>query len=446
MRLLTPEDFGLVAIVSVFLGLSLLLTNTGLSSSLINKNEIEKYDYDNVFTFSLLLGVSLWSVLYFLATPLSLFFEDSRLEFLFEIVSIVLLFAPLSAIPSAILKRKLDFKSLALINVFSTFIALALAVTMALLNYGYYSLIVQKIVFILLNVVLLFIVANYRPKLTLNMLNLKKHLAFGVPILGSKLINYSIGNMDNFLIGKFMGPGSLGFYSRAFSLVTIPSTRIGLVINSTVFPIFSQMKNSKLDIKQTLLDFYGILAYILLLVSLLYVTVSRSLIHIISPDGVWDEIIPIIHALAIVSIFKPMIAFYNSVVSAMGFPRESFRYEVVGGVLVLLGFVVGLFFNVLHFSILYAISSSIYFIYYSFRFSRLLKMKNNEIYDLLKYKLLCFAISISITITLYRFTPNEPIYELLVYSSSISIVWVLLNYFIEKRTTKQLISVMKSFF
>lgn len=444
MRLLTPEDFGLVAIVTVFLGFSQLFTTVGLSSSIINKKDITKHDFDNIFTFSFFMGLVLALILFLLSTRLALFFEDTRLEVLFKISALALFIAPLGAIPSAVLKRKLNFKALALINIFSTFIALFVAIIMAYYDYGYFSLIAQKVIYYGLNVILLFFASKYTPSFWFNFLNLKKHLAFGVPILGSKLVSYSIGNIDNFLIGKFLGAGSLGYYGRAFALVTIPSTRIGMIINQTMFPVFSNMKNKNIDIKQNVLKLYSVITYAVFLLALLYIVAARSLIQIISPDGEWDSIIPIIHALALVSIFKPIIGFYSSIIISLGLTKLSFKAELVGGVIIVTGFIIGIKFDILYFSYIYGFTSLLYFVYYTIIFSKVLNFKKLTLFHVLKQKLLSFIL-IGVIIFFYlKINFSSPFLELPISLIIIGMIWIFISFMLDKKTSYFLISSMKS--
>lgn len=445
MRLLTPEDFGLVAIVTVFLGFSQLFTNVGLSSSIINQKNVSKYDYDNIFTFSLMIGSIMALLMYIFSNPLASFFDDHRLAILFQIASIALFISPLGAIPAAILKRKLLFKALAIINIISTFVSLGVAIVMAYYDYGYYSLIAQKLIYLTLNIVLVFIVSKYIPYLWFSFKNLKGHLNFGIPILGSKIINYSIGNLDNFLIGKFLGTSSLGYYGRAFSIVTIPSTRIGLIINSTMFPVFSNMKNRNVDIKNSVLKLFELILYVLFLLALLYVISSRSLIQIISPDGEWDSIIPIIQALAFVSVFKPIINFYSSILASLGLTKLSFKTELIGGLIIGIGFMVGVNFSLLNFSFIYCISSFLFFVSYSIIFSKILKLNRLDLFNLFKYKFLVFIIVTVVSFVFLNVNFNNPFLELPIGILLVIILWFTLNYIFERNTSKFILKTIKSF-
>lgn len=445
MRLLTPEDFGLVAIVSIFIGFANVLSKIGLSSSIVNKKDVNKFDYDNIFTFSFLIGLILSLFLLFLSSPLSIFFNDMRLEFLFQISAVILLISPITAIPSAIIKRKLDFKKIALIDFFSVTISLLVSILMAYNGYGYYSLIAQSIVRNSVRIFLLFIVTKYRPSFRINIPNLKEHLAFGIPILGSRVVNYGIGNFDKFIIGKYFGTSSLGSYSRAYSLVSIPSVKIGYVINSSLFPVFSNMKNKNLDIKPKVLKLYELMLYFLFLLSLILIVISNSIIQIISPTGEWDAIIPIIQALAIVSIFKPINRFYSSILASLGLTKLSFNTELIGGFIILAGFVIGVNFDILYFSYIYCFTSLIFFIYYSIVFSKHLKFNISELFKLFKFKFFdfclvgvycCFFLSIDF---------SNPYIELSTGVISVIFLWCVLNFIFERETSKSILRSIKSF-
>ena len=445
MRLLTPEDFGLVAIVGFFIGFSVVLSNIGLAASIINKKNINKFDYDNIFTVSFLIGLIFALLLLVLSSPLSIFFGDMRLEVLFQISAVILLISPMAAIPNAIIRRKLDFKNLALIDFLSVSISLIVSLCMAYNGYGYYSLIAQRIVNNSLRVFLLFIVTKYRPSFCFNLPNLKEHLAFGIPILGSKVINYSISNFDNFIIGKYLGAASLGSYSRAYSLVTIPSAKIGYVINSSLFPVFSNMKNKKVDIKPSVLKLYELMLYFLFLLSLILIVMSNSIIQIISPTGEWDAIIPVIQALAFVSIFKPIIKFYSSVLDSLSLTKLSFKTELAGGLIVLAGFVIGANFNILYFSYIYCLSSFLFFIYYSILFSKYIKLNIWELFKLFKFKFLIFCLVGVYCFFVLGIDFSNPYIELSTGVISVAFLWCALNFIFERNTSKFIFKSIKSF-
>jgi PST family polysaccharide transporter len=376
---------------------------------------------------------------------LAIFFEDARLKILFQIAALALFVSPLAAVPAAIIKRRLLFKELAIINMCSTFIALFITIIMAINDYGYFSLIAQKLIYVGLNVIFLFMIAKYWPSIKFNFENLKKHLSYGLPILGSKIVNYSIGNLDNFLIGKFMTPVSLGFYSRAFSLVTIPSTRIGLIINTTLFPVFSNMKNKGDDINKTVLILYEIILYVLFLLALLYIVNANSLIAIISPDGAWDSIVPIIQALAIVAIVKPMINFYSSILYSLGLSKKAFKIELFGGGVIVFGFLIGVSFDLMWFSYIYVTSAIIFFIYYSFKFKNTLNLAKAQLFHLSKYKVLSFLIILSMTyLFFFNITFSNPYVDLFSGIIFSCLSWFTLNFLFEKKTTRLILKSIKS--
>jgi O-antigen/teichoic acid export membrane protein len=211
MRLLKPEDFGLIGMITVFSGFLVVFRNFGLGNSLIQKQSTDKLDEDTIFWTNVSTGLLFTLLLVLLAPVISNFYNEPLLVGLIYAISITFLIQSLGTIQDAILKKKMLFKKLFFVNTISIVIASTIALFSAYMGLGVWALIAQQVTIALVSVVILWIISPWKPKFQFCLEKLKCHLGFGASLVGSQSVGYWTRNADNLLIGKFLGADSLGF-------------------------------------------------------------------------------------------------------------------------------------------------------------------------------------------------------------------------------------------
>ena len=248
-RILSPKEFGLIGMITVFIAISQAFIDSGFSNSLIRKKDCNQKDYSTVFYFNLVVGVVFYILLYFLAIPISNFFKEPKLIDIIRVLGVVLIISSLSLIQKAILTKRVDFKLQTKISIISSVISGIIAIYMAYSGYGVWSLVWKTIFAALLTTVLLWFWNSWYPLLIFNIKTFKVHFTYGYKLLLTSLINTLYINVYYVIIGKYYSPIDLGFYTRAQQFSNFPSSNITNVISRVSFPILSQLQNEPEKLK-----------------------------------------------------------------------------------------------------------------------------------------------------------------------------------------------------
>jgi len=340
MRVLSPSSFGLVAMITVFTGFLNVIKNGGLNSSLIYKDNLRGVDKDTVFWFNVVVGVLLSVVFFVISKPIANYYGHVVLVDLIKVYSLIFAISSFSNIQYALLKKDLAFKEIFKAEVISIIVSAILAIISALYGLGVWSLIIlhfSKTLFVTIN---LWLVSDYRPAIRFSRHVLKDHFGYSLPVIGTKSFNYWTRNADNFFIGKFLGADALGLYSRAFFFLRLPTQSISNVIEKTLFPSFSLIKNDKVKASELYLKSMRVTAFITFPLMGSMVVLSRS--FIISFFGAsW---LPMLHTLQILgglSILQSVFVFTTSLYFAQGKTSLHFRISLLFGLSNILAFYLG---------------------------------------------------------------------------------------------------------
>lgn len=261
-RLLSPEEFGVVAVATVIITFFGIFTDLGISPAIIQNKELTEKDLSNIFSFTISGGILL-SVLFFISSwIIGNYYKNETLITICQLLSINLLFSALNIVPNALLYKDKLFRYIAIRSLIVQLIGGFLSVIAALANAGLYALIINPI----FSSIFIFII-SYRKKpqqfsFTLGLDSIKKILAFSSYQFLFNVINYFSRNLDKLLIGRYMSMGALGYYEKSYRLMMLPLQNITHVISPVMHPVFSEMQN---DISKLAISYervIRILAYI----------------------------------------------------------------------------------------------------------------------------------------------------------------------------------------
>ncbi len=247
-RLLTPEDFGIVAISAVFIGVVTLFQDLGMGSAIIQRRNIDDDYLATSFSVSLISGIAIAVVLGAASPFVAYFYGKDILKYILLFSTIGFLLSPFTTIHTTLLTKELEFRKLALVNILSQVVSGVISVALALLGYGVWSLVVGKVVSQPLLMPLIWKLVKWRPRLKLVKKCFNDLFGFGSNLLGFNIIHYISRNSDNLIIGKYLGAQALGYYSVAFNLMLKPLPLISWSIGKVLFPVFSTMQD---DLERT---------------------------------------------------------------------------------------------------------------------------------------------------------------------------------------------------
>ena len=265
-RLLLPEEFGIVAVITVFTTFFSVIADLGVGTGVIQNKGLTDKDINNIFSFTvyvaLLIGVIFWCI----SKPLSIFYGNGIYISLGHLLAISVFFSTINMVPNALLMKEKRFISMALRTVVSNILSSVLAVIFAFKGFGAYSLVFQS----LMNSVILFAwnYLNTRPAFRfkvefVSILKIKSYS--GYQFLFS-FINYFSRNIDNLLIGRTMGESVLGYYDKAYKLMLYPTNNLTHVITPVLHPILSEYQNDKKYIYEKYMEVVRILSLLGILI------------------------------------------------------------------------------------------------------------------------------------------------------------------------------------
>ncbi len=263
-RLLSPEEFGTVAVVTVFISFFNLFADMGLGTGVIQDKSLSEVDINNIFSFSVYQGFILMLLFMAFSYPLSIFYEDFIYIKLGSILSLSVLFGSMNMIPNAVMLKEKKFKSVAIRTIIVNFCVSSVTVILAFMNFGVYAIVLSS-VFTSLGI---FLWNEISTKLHFRFLpglaSVKKIWGYSVYQFLSMVINYFCRSLDQILCGKFLSKADLGQYNKSYALMMMPITNIPSVINPVLHPILSEYQDNK-DIIYSkylrLVDFLAIVSF-----------------------------------------------------------------------------------------------------------------------------------------------------------------------------------------
>ena len=242
-RLLTPADFGVVALASVVLGVIRPFANVGVGPALVQRTDVTALHIRTAFTFSVVVGLTVTMAIMAVAPLAAVVMQNPDVTPVLRWLSTGFAFRSAATTANAILQRQLDFKRQSVIETASNLLGYgAVAIVMALLGYGVWSLVWGGLVQTLLASIAQLVVARHslRPAFARRELGELLHFGFGSTV--NACVGYVALNVDNFVVGRWIGAASLGLYSRAYSLMNLPHTFFASVMMNVLFPAFSQVQ------------------------------------------------------------------------------------------------------------------------------------------------------------------------------------------------------------
>lgn len=297
-RLLTPEEFGTVAVVTVFSSFFAILADMGVSTAIVQYKDLTKRDYDALFFFSVILGTALAGAFCLLSLPISYVYADAELVPLCCLTSLSVLFNTLNMVPNGILLREKRFKTISVRLVAVSVAAGAAAVAMALLGFGCYSLV--------WNVVLtsLFVLAWNWASTRVSLANphfvapVRRILRFSGFQAGFGIVNYFARNLDNLLVGALMGSAQLGYYDKAYKVMQYPLNYLTGIFSNVLQPYLSEYQDDKGRLYESWLGVCRVLAVVGMLATALIVAFPEEILLVMYGDQ-WLVAAPALEALGL---------------------------------------------------------------------------------------------------------------------------------------------------
>ncbi|MEW6983694.1 oligosaccharide flippase family protein [Colwelliaceae bacterium 6471] len=332
-RMFTPEEFGLVASIQVFVIFFQLFSDMGLSPALLSLKKIERSLRDSVFTFTIILGIVIAIVFYGFTYFLNVYYDSEMYTYYGIFISISIVLQTMITIPTVAFHRETKFYSIALVNILSEVITFIAVIIMFQFEYGVIVLFLRILLFSILRFIMLYFLSKNTPlglaKINFDFRHLSAVVHFSTFQFLFNIVNYFSRNLDNILVGKYLGITSLGIYDKSYQLMRYPLQLITYSINPAIQPILSQKKIS------TIIFEHNKLIKKLLVMSIpiaLFIGVNSVQIVSLLFGEQWHRVSGLLSILSVIipvqmvlstsgsffqSINKPRLLFYSGAIAAL---------------------------------------------------------------------------------------------------------------------------------
>lgn len=316
-RIIAPEDYGLVAIITVFSTFFATMSDMGLGTAVIQDKTLNSKDIDSIFSFSIYVSILLMGIFYGVSYIIGFFYGKDILVNLGHWLSISLLFNSMNMVPNGVLNREKRFFEMAVRNIVVYVTSALIAIMAAFAGFGIYALIIQS----LLSSVFMFIWSEALTKLHASMKfeikSIKKIAKYSGYQYAFSLINYFSRNLDNLLAGKFLGTVEVAYYNRAYNLMLYPVNNITGVITPVLHPILSDYQNDKGYIYKQYVKIVKLIALISIYVEVYCIFAAPDIIRLIYGEQ-WDASIICFKILSLAIITQMVTGTSGSVYQALG--------------------------------------------------------------------------------------------------------------------------------
>lgn len=330
-RLLMPSDFGTVAMLMVFISISETIVDAGFGSALIQKKDVDEKDYSTVFIWNIFFSLFLYSILYICSPFIANFYNDSLLCNILRVQGIVIILNSFIIVQIAKLKKELNFRLIAKINLLSVIVGTIAAILCAVGGMGVWSLVVKMVLQSLIQV---FCYWSNRV-LTINRLSFNidcfcDMFKFSIFIFLNRLINSGYNNILSLLVGKIFSAASLGYYSQANKLSDIPRSVISSIVNNVAFPAYSSINEDLSRLKVAASKSVKCLSLISVPVMICGIVVAKPLIILLFTDK-WITSVEYFQILCIAGLSTTMMESNSVLLNSIGRSNISFYVRVFEG-------------------------------------------------------------------------------------------------------------------
>ncbi len=340
-RLLDPKDFGLVGMVTAVTGVFSLFRDAGLSMATVQRTTISHEEVSTLFWLNMAVGVILGCLSLAIAPILVSFYQEPRLFYVTAVLGAGFLFNAAGVQHSALLQRQMRFVTLSVIETIALLISIAVGIGMALNGFGYWALVGMAVVLPAVSTICLWSLGIWVPGMPHRGAEIGSMVRFGGTTTLNSLVVYVAYNLEKVLLGRFWGAETLGYYGRAYQLVSIPTENLNSAIGGVVFAALSRLQNEPERLKNYFLKSYALVLSLTLPISVACALFADDIIFLVLGPK-WQDVVPIFRLLTpTILIFALINPTYWLLVS-IGLVGRSLKLALVIAPLVITAYILGL--------------------------------------------------------------------------------------------------------
>lgn len=344
-RLLAPEDYGIIALINVFITLSTVLIESGFGVGLVQKKELGENDIHTVFYSSLVLAVIIYILIYATSPFVSEFYGIADITPVLRIYAISIIMASMSSVLNSIVSRRLEYGKQLFASVISTFVSGGIGIWMAYTGFGVWALVYQQIAQRLIYVIVMFITTKYFPILKFSKQCFTEILNFSWKIVAAKLIATFYNEVRNLIIGKKYDSNVLGFYNKGQQIPATVATATDYSLQNVMFSVYSKTQDDIWQLKNMVRRSMKLSAYILFPMMIGLLVVADPLVRVLLTEK-WIGCVPFFQISCLTYMMQPVNTANVQAINALGKSDLVLKKEIEKRIVATVLIIIAVFINV----------------------------------------------------------------------------------------------------
>lgn len=331
-RILSPTDYGTIALPTVFMTLAQIFVDSGFTQALIRKKDLSESDLSTSFYYSFCVGLFMYLCLFLAAPYIADLYEKPILTKLLRITAITFFWTPLNTPQNVILKKKLDFKTPARISIINQIVSGILGISAAYAGFGMWALVIMSLTSSVLLFVQTWIAVKWLPSKKFSKDSFKYLWNYGNKIIGVNLLNALCSNLFPLLIGKFYSIREIGIYKKASGYASLPSSNLTGVLNNVTFPVLSKIQDDKEKFAYIYRRMIRVSSFLVFPLMMLLCALAEPLIVCLITDK-WIDCVVILQIMCFTYMFQPVHSMNVNLLLIVGRTDLSLKINIIGNII-----------------------------------------------------------------------------------------------------------------
>lgn len=337
-RILSPSDYGTIALVTVFTTILQVFIDSGLSTALIQKKDADDLDFSSVFYFNFVICIILYLIMFVSAPFIADFYKDSSLVSIVRVISLTLIISGVKGVQQSYVSRHMLFKRFFFSTLGGTIFSALLGIIMAYAGFGVWAIVFQQLSNNTIDTLILWITVKWRPVKKFSWLRLKNLLSFGWKLLASSLLDTVYNNLRNMIIGKLYTPADLAFYNQGDKFPKLIVTNINTSIDSVLLPTMSNEQDNPVRVKEMTRRAIKTSTYIMAPLMIGLAFCAEPIVRLVLTDK-WLPCVPYLRIFCVTYLFWPIHTANLNAINSMGrsdlFLKLEILKKIIGMILLL---------------------------------------------------------------------------------------------------------------
>lgn len=442
-RILMPEDYGVTAIITVFLTIANVFINTGFSSALIQKKDITEVDLSSAFYSGIIMSFGLFGILFVSAPYIAAYYDMPLVSPMLRVQSLCVIVGALCSVQQALLTKQLQFKKSMIASFTASVIQGVVGIVLALRGWGAWSLVLSYLGGNIVTCVVLWLVVKWKPRLIFSIKNVKRLLSFSIKVLMLNLINTLYNNLKSLIIGKAYDETSLAYYNRGYQFPSLVMSNVDGAMTTVLFSSLSKLQDDENEFMRMLRKSMRMSLYVCAPIMLGMYVVAEPMVLVLLTNK-WIGAVPFVQLSCLICLMWPMSAITHAVI-AKGKSSTALMLNIMSNVIGIIFLAVSIKFGVYAFVLSSLFSSIVCRIISAFVYKKTLGYSiKNQLYDIVSpvWRAVLMAVLVY-PINLMHFSP---FLKLLVMVSIGGVVYVILSYLFKSEEFVSILGMLKKKF